>query len=74
MNVRHALGLLGVACALAAAVACNQPQRRNDWRSPSSPSPPAMTAPHEQPPFLPTDGGAPSAPPIVQPSSSDIQI
>jgi hypothetical protein len=73
MKLRHALGLVGVAVVLAAAAACNQPQRQNDWRSPSPAPAPTPTA-HEQPRFLPTDGGAPPGPPIVQPSANDIQI
>jgi hypothetical protein len=69
MILRHALGL-GAVLVLAAA-ACNPPQRQNDWRSPS---PAPAPTPHEQPRFLPTDGGAPSGPPVVQPSASDVQI
>jgi hypothetical protein len=75
MKPRHAFGLVGALVLLAAAASCNQPQRRNDWRSPA---PHLGTPPNERPPFTPTDGGAPENPPPgspnVQPAPGDIQI
>lgn len=74
MKPRHAFGLVAALALLGAAASCNQPQRRNDWRSPS----PSLGAPpSERPPYNPTDGGAPPTTPgspLVQPSPNDIQI
>lgn len=77
MKLRHAFGLAGVLVLLMVAASCNQPQRRNDWRSPAPPVTGSTDAP--APPYGDAGAHPPGDPvhpalPNVKPSPNDIQL